>query len=229
MRLIVVAVLALVFITTSVQAADKDKGMYVSGNLGLSLASDSEIFTTAPGYFAETELSFDPGFNVGGAFGYNYGNIRAEFEIAYHRWEMDKETLLFDNLGSPPFTTKWDGDSWVLSFMVNGYYDFHLENSPLIPYLGGGIGFANVDVHFVADETSGTPAPTDNPGDDDIVFAYQLMAGIGYNINPSTTLTVGYRYFATMDPEFNPNWLMGGTYEATIASHEFNVGARFMF
>jgi opacity protein-like surface antigen len=226
-RLIVMAVFALVFITTSAQAADK--GMYFSGNAGLSLASDSDLFYDlgSSGTF-ESELSFDPGFNIGGAFGYNYGNIRAEFEIAYHSWSMDEETVLPGGIiPGCPCTTKWDGDSSALSFMVNGYYDFHSANSPWVPYLGGGIGFANVDIHFVFDETLGTP--TNVPSDDDIVFAYQLMAGIGYNINPSTTLVLGYRYFATMDPEFNPIWLMGGTYEATISAHEFNVGARFMF
>ena len=62
--------------------------------------------------------------------------------------------------------------------------------------------------------------------DNDTVFAYQFMAGIGFEINPKTTLTVGYRYFATTDPEFV---LLGLPTEFTISSHDFNVGARLMF
>jgi len=77
-RFILTAILALVFITTSVQAADK--GMYVSGNLGLSLASDTDLSTA--GFPDFIEISFDPGLTIGGALGYDYGNVRAEGEIA---------------------------------------------------------------------------------------------------------------------------------------------------
>jgi len=48
------------------------------------------------------------------------------------------------------------------------------------------------------------------------------MAGIGFEINPSTTLTLGYRYFASTDPDFEG-------IEATVGSHDFSLGARFMF
>jgi len=29
-----------------------------------------------------------------------------------------------------------------------------------------------------------------------------MCSGIGFEVNPSTTLILGYRYFATTDPEF---------------------------
>jgi OmpA-OmpF porin, OOP family len=209
-RLILTAIFALVFITTSAQAADK--GMYVSGNAGLSMASDSDLSVLG---FDIGEISFDPGFNVAGALGYDYGSIRAEFEIAYRAWDMDEFTI---PLAIPPCpcTGPVDGDASALSFMVNGYYDFQITNSSLAPYLGGGIGGANVnaDLGLGAD-------------DSDFVFAYQFMTGIGFEINPSTTLTLGYRYFATTDPGFDIG--VGTDLEATVSAHEFNVGARFMF
>ena len=204
-RLIVMAVFVLVFITTSTHAADK--GMYVSGNLGLSIASDSDISVSGVDV---AEISFDPGLVIGGALGYDYGNIRAEGEIAYHFWDMDEITFGPLFLGCP-CTGPIDGDASALSFMLNGYYDFPVANSSLAPYLGGGIGVANITVDFAGF------------GDDsDVVFAYQFMAGIGFEINPSTTLTVGYRYFATTDPDFDG-------VEATVDSHDFSLGARFMF
>ena len=61
--------------------------------------------------------------------------------------------------------------------------------------------------------------PTD---DDDIVFAYQLGAGIGYGISENLTIQAGYRYFATADPDFS------GT-EAEVASHDIYLGMRFYF
>ncbi|MCH7649762.1 MAG: porin family protein [Nitrospinae bacterium] len=208
-RLIVVAVLALVFITTSAHAADK--GMYVSGNLGVSLAADSNFRASGVDI---GEISFDTGFNIGGALGYDYGEFRAEFEIAYHFWDMDELTIS-GILPGCPCTGPVDGDASALSFMVNGYYDFPVENSPVSPYLGGGIGGAIVtwDITGLVD-------------DSDLAFAYQIMAGIGFEINPSTTLTVGYRFFLTEDPEVQ---IFGTDVEFTVESHEFNVGARFMF
>ena len=38
--------------------------------------------------------------------------------------------------------------------------------------------------------------------DDDTVFAYQLGAGLGYEINPNLTISLDYRFFATVDPDF---------------------------
>jgi len=209
-RFMVMAIFALVFITTSAQAADK--GMYVSGNLGLSIASDSDFSVSGAGDIAE--IGFDPGFNIGGALGYDYGNIRAEGEIAYHTWDMDEAFLSGFFFGCPCFGTI-DGDAHALSFMVNGYYDFPVANSPIAPYLGGGIGVADV----VGDITGS--------GDDsDFVFAYQFMAGIGFEINPSMTLTLSYRYFATKDPEVQ---ILGTPVEFTVSSQDFSLGARFMF
>jgi opacity protein-like surface antigen len=206
-RFIVMAVFALVFITTSAQAADK--GMYVSGNLGLTMLSDSDLSEGS----INGEISFDPGIVIGGALGYDYGNIRAEGEITYRMSDMDEATIGFDPVFFPlcPCTGSIDGDVSALSFMANGYYDFPVANSSVAPYLGGGIGVANVSYDFAG------------IGDDsDLVFAYQLMAGIGFEINPSTTLTAGYTYFGTTDADFQ------GT-KATVESHNFSLGARFMF
>ena len=209
-RLLVMTVFTLVLITTSAQAGDK--GQYVSFNLGLSLASDSDL--SVVGVDIGT-ISFDPGFNIGGALGYNYGNIRAEFEISYHALDMDKLSI---PLAIPPCPCSGsvDGDASALSFMMNGYYDFHSANNPWVPYFGGGVGGAKV----TADLGLG--------GDDsDTVFAYQLMAGLGLNINRFATLTLSYRYFATADPGFDIG--VGTDLEATVASHEFNLGVRATF
>ncbi len=163
------------------------------------------------------EISFDPGLNIGGAFGYDYGKGRIEFEIAYRGWDMDTFTIpgVIAGVVIPgcPCSGTQPGDASALSFMINGYYDFHSASSPLAPYLGAGIGLAsiNADIGLGADER-------------DTVFAYQLMAGIGYDINPTTVLTVGYRYFGTTDPEFVS---LGIPIRATIAANEFNVGVRF--
>lgn len=211
-RLLVMAIFSFLFIATSAQAADKKK-WYASGNLGLSLVNDSDISVLG---IDIGEISFDPGFNVGGALGYDYGSIRAEFEIAYHAWDMDEFSSPLVIPPLCPCSGPIDGDASALSYMVNGYYDFQITKSSVVPYLGVGIGGAYVNGDLGLGDS-----------DNDTVFAYQFMAGIGFEINPLTILTLGYRYFATTDPGFDLG--LGADLEATIASHEVNLGVRLMF
>ena len=158
---------------------------------------------------------------VGGALGYDFGAFRAEGEIAYRAND-------FDDASSGGLTFPAEGDTSAISFMANGYYDFHSANSPLVPYIGVGLGFANVDTDFSVPFLS----PLKLVDDSATVFAYQFMAGLGYNINPTTTLTFDYRYFATSDPDFSPGpgFIPGlPDIESEYSNHSFNLGARFMF
>ena len=215
-RVFVIAVFALIFITTSAQA--ENKGMYFSANAGVSFLMDSDDeYPSIPGSAFET--SYDPGFNIAGAIGYDYGNIRAEGEIAYRSNDVDESSL-------PGVVTNADGEISALSFMVNGYYDFHTPNFSLVPYLGGGIGVAHVNTDF---SVSGVPF---SPFVDDsaTVFAYQFMAGFGVKVSPTITLTGGYRYFATTEPEFNDSTGIPPTnFDSEYRNHEVNFGVRVMF
>lgn len=104
--------------------------------------------------------------------------------------------------------------------MVNGYYDFDIE-SAFTPYVGGGIGIANVSINDLA--VLGIPLADD----DDTVFAYQFGAGVGYEISPTLTLTADYRYFATADGEFTDAG--GFLFDAEYSNSTFLVGARATF
>ena len=211
-RLLVIAIFALVFITTSAQAADK--GMYVSGIAGLSLVPKLDQEISGARVF---EPDFDPGVKIAGALGYDYGVLRAEVEIGYLTNEANDGVAI--GSGSGPV----EGDVSVLSFMVNGYYDFHTANFSLVPYLGVGIGGASIDAIIIAPLL----APSQVVDDSATVFAYQFMAGLGWNVSPTITLTADYRYFATTDPEFT----IPGSPDLTsdYNNHSFNLGARFKF
>lgn len=216
-RFILTAILALVFITTSAHAADK--GMYFSGNFGFSELSDSNA--SIPG-IVDAQVSFDLGFRVGGALGYDFGAYRVEGEIAYRLNDTDAGTVI--GLGPGPIF----GEVSATSFMANGYYDFYLANSPWVPYLGLGVGFANIDADITAPTLSSLALIDDSA----IVFAWQIMAGFGYNISSTTTLTADYRYFVTADPEFSPGpaFVPGfSDIQTEYGNHSFNFGARFAF
>ena len=215
---ILMAVFALVFITTSAQAADK--GLYVSGIGGVSLVPklDQEISGTRV-----FETDFDLGSKFAGALGYDYGALRAEVEFGYVTNDAnDGDAVGF--LSGPV-----EGDVSVLSVMVNAYYDIHTPNFSLVPYFGVGLGGASIDAQIITPFLGPSAQVVD---DDDTVFAYQFMAGLGWNVSPTITLTLDYRYFATTDPEFTPgNAFIPGSPDLTsdYNNHSFNLGARFKF
>ncbi|MCH7498803.1 MAG: porin family protein [Nitrospinae bacterium] len=172
---------------------------YLSGNIGFGIRPDADISTGE-------QFQNDPAFVINGAIGVELNpTIRIEGEIGLHTNTADISGF------ADEFTFG------IVSFMGNGYFDIP-TNSPLRPYVGVGLGFAvaNLEQDFF-----GITAD-----DSDLVAAFQLMAGLGYDISPKATLTFGYRYFTTSDPTFV---LFGAPFETEITSHDFLFGARFRF
>jgi opacity protein-like surface antigen len=195
---------------------------YFSVHVGGTWLQDADIDFDDPTE-PDAEVEFDNGFNVGGAFGYDYGLARLEIELA-HR-ENDVDTI---NTVNGAF--KGDGDFSATSLMLNGYWDFE-TGSPVVPYLGGGIGFANVSANNVkVFDVNGVNSFVD---DDDNVFAYQLAAGIAFDINPALTLDLGYRFFDTSDPDLKADPLLVdppfNRFETEFDSHNVSLGLRMNF
>ena len=194
---VVLFALALIF-TASYASAE---GLYARGSIGASLVDDSTV--TVQGYSGSAEIEFDTGLLFSAAIGSDLGNnTRVEGEVSYMTADVDRIVAggLYIDLAD---------EVNVLSLLVNCYYDIE-TGSTMTPFIGAGIGVANVEVEGDGSE-------------DDTVFAYQAGAGIGYAVNDSTTLELGYRYMATSDPEFQE---AGETVEAEVGSHNFYVGVR---
>jgi opacity protein-like surface antigen len=187
-------------------------GFYVGGQAGLNLLSDSDVLVLDRFFGPTTVIAeYDPGFGLGGVLGYDFGHFRADAEIAYRYNSLD-------GIQGPAET--FEGHSSALSYMANAYFDIPVD-WPVKPYIGGGVGVATVMVDLdeigvgnIADES-------------DTVLAYQFSGGVGYDINPKTTLTLGYRYFATDDQEFVDRFGTNTIWE--YQSHEINIGVRYLF
>jgi opacity protein-like surface antigen len=170
-RFLITLVVSAVFMTTSAQAATNGK-MYFSASGGLSLTDDLEA--------TGVNISFDPGFNIGGALGYDMGRFRVEGEIRYHSVDIDT----VNGVSSPI-----SADLSALTFMANGYYDVEMKGSPLTPYLGVGLGLVSSEITagaFSADEED---------------LGYQFMLGLGYDVSKTAMLTAEYRYFGIVDSD----------------------------
>jgi opacity protein-like surface antigen len=185
------------------------EGLYVSGNIGFAMASDSDLTdSTVPGVTVNTE--FDTGLALGAALGYNFNRFRVEGEISYQKNDIDK-------IGSPGVILDPTGDAVALSFLVNGYYDF-INSSAFTPYISAGLGFAQVEFNNLDISGLGFSSSSDK----DTVFAYQIGIGVGYAVTEKVTIDVKYRYFDTEDSEYD-------TTEAEFASNNFIFGVRINF
>ena len=185
------------------------EGLYVSGNFGFAMESDSDLTdSTVPGITINTE--FDTGLALGAALGYDFSRFRVEGEISYQKNDVSK-------IGAQGVSFDATGDSVVLSFLINGYYDF-INGSAFTPYISAGLGFAQVEFNNLDISSVGFSGSND----EDTVFAYQVGIGVGYAVSEKVTIDVKYRYFGAKDSEY-------GTTKAEFASNNFLFGVRVNF
>ena len=147
--------------------------------------------------------TFDDDFAVGIAYGRRHSHrLRSEFEFTYRSNDSDA-------LGSVD----------VYSIMKNFIVDFQLPNRFATPYVGIGIGYANVDTDFsrIPDISVG------NSG----AFAYQPIAGVSLKLWERLSYYVEYRYFSTTDLEVS---VFGNAQDdVTYNAHNLFMGLRTEF
>ena len=131
-------------------------GLYLGGNVGSAMVSDIDLSDQASAGFGvpvKLYLEFDAGFAVGGIVGYDFfGPSRVEGEVAYQ--SNDADSINASALGQS-ISSGFSGDVSYLSFLVNGYYDFH-NSSIVTPYVSGGVGLSNVSLNEFNIDEQGT-------------------------------------------------------------------------
>lgn len=191
-------------------------GVGVKGGLALldDASNDGEAITF--------DSEYDAGLGVSGAFGYSFTrSFRAEAEVAGRVNDADGFDFERDRLTAASFSgeTEAEGDVQSIAFMLNGYYDLD-TGSRWMPYVGAGIGAAYVEAELA---TGGQGIVVD----DDVVFAYQAMIGVAYQTTAFSAIGLGYRYFATDDPDLEaPN---GTTFSSEYSSHNIELELRLKF
>jgi opacity protein-like surface antigen len=221
--LIIIAALVTLALPAISSAAPARPGAYVSGFLGVTVPRDTDVTTdqfSPPNTFTN-RVEFDPGVNIGGTGGFDFGFVRLEGELSYKHGEMTSIT----DRDTGDRIRNVDGSLGALAMMFNGFFDLH-NDTPVTPYLGGGIGFAALHLS----DTFGTDALGRGlvyTEDDDTVFAYQAGAGLEIALNRMLSLDVGYRYFGTSKARFDSD--LNFTDELKFESHNGAVGLRVKF
>jgi opacity protein-like surface antigen len=225
-RLIVFVALTMLIIPAMGSAMPPRPGPYVSGFLGVSLPVDTEVTSTQYGPGTKTfndRVEFDPSISIGGSGGFDFGYLRIEGELSYKNGEMSSIT---EKISQTRFANV-DGRVGVSALMFNAFFDMR-NPSPVIPYIGGGIGFATLNLG----DTYGTDTTTGYRerlyhSDTDTVFAYQVGAGLEIALTSMLSLDLGYRYFGTAKAQFNRN--SSTATEVKFESHNASVGFRVKF
>lgn len=194
MKKLIAVLLTSLSLASTVQASPWE-GFYVEGFAGANFAENTK--------HDGNKLNLRTGYAVGGALGYGFcSGFRLEGEISYRHnriksVEFDDETFSFTSTtSSSSFTSSSGGHGHVstVAYMGNAYYEFDTSCwdccwgcGEIVPYIGGGIGYAHEHIK-ISDEFFGFHGKKNG-------FAWQLIAGLGYEVACNTDISIEYRFF----------------------------------
>lgn len=194
-----------------------DAGLYLRGGLGYSTS-------------LEDEIDYSPLWHLG--VGYRFTpNLRLDVTADW------RDRYIVEG-GRGLFFRDQTVDSQVdnQAFMANIYYDFarmDMMGLPggIRPYVGGGLGFSTISVDDstvlvdINDDDIGDDI-RDFFGDESDQFAWQLTAGVAYDIADNAFFDVGYRYADLGEVELASTL---GTIESELRVHEILVSLGYRF
>lgn len=185
---------------------------YVKGFGGATWPSDLDSTLTEDGtQIALPSFDHDTGYTLGVAVGASVTpNFSMEIEYAYRKADF---TVTDRAEGD-----RADGDTSANAFMFNALYMFDGMGATgtVRPYFGGGIGGANVDVSAGGQDF-----------DTDTVFAYQLIGGVSYELNPNVNLFAEGRWFQTESGDFDGP--QTESFDGKFETFDLLVGMRYDF
>jgi len=194
-------------------SAQGNTGFYLEGNLGYAIPDS--VDASAGGVDGEVDLKNAAVF--GGALGYRFPWVRLEFNGSYRKFDTDQ-------VKAQGRSVSGNGDATAVVGLFNVYVDHDLGLG-IHPYLGGGIGGAYVKL----DTGDDTPLRVD---DEAGAFAWNLAAGLSYDVTDHVTLSAGYRYLRFEGTDFSASVAgvdTGNVDVDDVTSHEILIGLRYTF
>lgn len=204
-------------------ASAQDSAWYLGLKGGASIVQDRAFVQKDADAGAFKNDYKQPGFNVAGQVGYDFGAFRTEFELGYQQGSMTH----FFNQGLPELGATdyfWDGrgKTKVTSFMLNGLFDIPTEGKTS-GYIGGGIGLA----HLKAKNYRVAKGANAFLNDGDTALAWQAIAGLRRELSDKADLTLEYRYFKATSGDFRTAGDVA--VEGDYRSHSLMLGVSFNF
>lgn len=197
-------------------------GPYIGIIGGLTLLGDTNFEGAGIPPDGNVQTSWNTGFYVGGVSGYRISDyVRLEAELTYRQNELDKLTA-----SGPGFDSEArNGDMKLVSFLGNLWIDVNVGQSPVAPYIGGGLGIGGAELQLEPVDLGGSGTFLTDESETAFVMSYQLGAGIAYSLSDHFILSLDYRYFATTDPDFTLLRKASAEYQ----THNIGVSLRYEF
>jgi opacity protein-like surface antigen len=149
----------------------------------------------------DKDIKSTPLFGIG--FGYDTGHYfrfdltgeyRGDAAFVFHdKYPGPDGSFDYDGPGSGPGTNEYNADieSWV--GLANAYVDLGTWWC-LTPYVGGGVGFANISIRGYKDVNVPNNSVAYGRDNSQTNFAWAVYGGLAYKVTPGLTLDLSYRY-----------------------------------
>ena len=183
--------------------ASNEAGPYFTFTGSIDTFEDMTLTNIDSSLGVRPNMGREIGLGFNHSIGYQFKNsFSTELEFSYKGGNFQPGTENPEGL---------DGAMTTKSFLVNGIYSFNIREF-YTPYIGYGVGLASheANVKDYKERGHGT-------------LAYQLKMGVDMEFSRKLSLLLGYRYFATDNPDFN------GLFTAESSSHGIEAGVKFHF
>ena len=140
------------------------------------------------------------------------------------------------NCGSP------DGSIDAYTFMANAIFDLNfITFQRIVPFIGAGVGVNRLNADVIGQFSNVGPITATNPAfqnlvidDEDVVLAYQGIAGLTFNATDRLSLDLTYRYLSGSEADFASTGsaaggLQPGTFSGKYEDQSLTLGLRYAF
>jgi opacity protein-like surface antigen len=191
-------------------------GWYVRGDIGYAFGALGGA-RSAPGFSDPHDNRLDNGLMGGIGAGIKTRWLRTDITIDY-----TSPLTYTGSVAAPDDTT---AKVAALAALFNGYVDLGTWYN-FTPYIGGGIGAAQIRVSDYASPAA--PPFAAGTSKTQYGFAWALTGGVGYQVAPNIVVDASYRYvnYGDVVSASDP---FGDMTLTNVAAHEVRLGIRWSF
>ncbi|GHB01587.1 hypothetical protein GCM10009069_25600 [Algimonas arctica] len=248
-RLLIAAAATALMAAPSLASA-QDSGVYIKAQAGYGVITDSDVSVgPAASNGIQGVVAGQGNLALGLGIGYDLGK----------NWRIELDgSSLYNELGTVGGQPQSNAKIQASSLMLNAIYDFS-DFGRWEPYVGAGLGITSGDISMSASDflnDTGTvlvsnpacigtapagAARSCSANDSETNFAWNLIAGLGYNITDNLTWDTNYRYIDMGDFSIDGDFVHQSTPAGTpvradltsvvedVSAHVLMTGFRYRF
>lgn len=214
------------------------KGWYLRGDIGYANqyvdSLDNALYDTYD-TVDTVYKDFDGAPFLSAGIGYQWTNWFRTDVTGEYRSRSDFQGLDIAVIGPDIIPDNYTGQKSEWLALLNAYFDLGTWHG-ITPFVGAGIGAANVKIHNFTDVGVTVDSVAFGADHDEWNFAWALHAGLGYEVTDAFTVELAYRYVDMGDAQSGDLVAYDGTnlidnpmiFE-DITSHDLKLGFRYSF